>query len=340
MGSGKEKTKLFSQLSPRLGISHPISDKSVLHFSYGHFFQRASFGDYGEGNDGAEGSLTTFIVDGSNTPWVLGNRNLQPLKTVAFEIGLERSILDIFSLDITGFYKDIRNTIKYTFVESPFGNYTTTGNGNYADFKGIELSLRKLPVERNYGALWGYLNYTAQIGIDGRSGAPATIRYDGKSSYNPSGDYIWYTNPRFKAGLFYATPEKIAGIKALLANITLSFEYYAIYPHEKIFEDIFIFEGKSYLRPTDENANLRVRKGITFANGTNISLFCEIHNLFNHQWIYLTAIESASQEDQRKFVESDFEDIPDYDLNGIPLFEAAKYRNLPRSILFGLTLEL
>ncbi|RQW10743.1 hypothetical protein EH222_01865, partial [candidate division KSB1 bacterium] len=44
-----EKTSTFGQLSPRLGVSHPISDKTVLHFNYGHFFQRANFGDYGEG---------------------------------------------------------------------------------------------------------------------------------------------------------------------------------------------------------------------------------------------------------------------------------------------------
>ena len=30
-------------ISPRLGISHPISDQSVLHFQYGHFYQRPSW---------------------------------------------------------------------------------------------------------------------------------------------------------------------------------------------------------------------------------------------------------------------------------------------------------
>ena len=30
-------------ISPRIGISHPITDKTVLHFMYGHFNQRPSW---------------------------------------------------------------------------------------------------------------------------------------------------------------------------------------------------------------------------------------------------------------------------------------------------------
>ena len=62
------KTATFSQLSPRVGVSHPIDERTALHFSYGHFFERGPFGDYGEGtsNDHSRGSLTTFIVDVSD----------------------------------------------------------------------------------------------------------------------------------------------------------------------------------------------------------------------------------------------------------------------------------
>ena len=34
--------KVKFQLSPRLGIAFPITDKGVIHFSYGHFFQHAA----------------------------------------------------------------------------------------------------------------------------------------------------------------------------------------------------------------------------------------------------------------------------------------------------------
>ena len=37
------KAQPFLYISPRLGISHPITENSVLHFSYGHFFQRPEY---------------------------------------------------------------------------------------------------------------------------------------------------------------------------------------------------------------------------------------------------------------------------------------------------------
>ncbi|MGH7454735.1 MAG: hypothetical protein ACRENG_25490, partial [bacterium] len=39
----KVRTKLRVALAPRIGISHPITDNTVLHFFYGHFYQRPSW---------------------------------------------------------------------------------------------------------------------------------------------------------------------------------------------------------------------------------------------------------------------------------------------------------
>src|SRR5690606_38926691 len=59
-----EPTGFYSQLSPRLGVSHPIDTKTVLHFSYGHFCQRPEYGDYGE-TGYPSGNLTTVVIDGT-----------------------------------------------------------------------------------------------------------------------------------------------------------------------------------------------------------------------------------------------------------------------------------
>jgi outer membrane receptor protein involved in Fe transport len=74
-----QKTSIFSQFSPRLGISHPIDENTVLHFSYGHFFQRTPFFDYGEsGHDyDTRGNLTTMVIDGTTDPFVLRKRRLR-----------------------------------------------------------------------------------------------------------------------------------------------------------------------------------------------------------------------------------------------------------------------
>lgn len=340
LNSGKKKTRVFTQLSPRLGISHPIDERTVLHFSYGHFFQRSSFGDYGEGNDsgGQQGSLTTFIIDGSNFPWVLGNREVRPLKTIAYEVGLERNFADQFVVDVTGYYKDIRNTIRTTTIESPNGIYTTNGNGNYADVRGVELSLRKLPSVGKLGALWGYVNFTTQIGIYGSSGDPDVIRGDGTVRYPSSGDVIAHNNPRLKAGISYQTPGGSSLAAAIVGNITMSINYEAGFPNDKIRSDYFLYDGKRYLRPADKNAAFRLKKEINLpAVGLRIDPYVEVQNLFNDQWLNLQTFENASFDDQAKFAKSGFDHVPNFDMTGAPILAAAKYRNLPRSVMFGAT---
>ena len=159
-----EPTKLFGQLSPRIGVSHPLSENTVLHFSYGHFFQRANWGDYGEGtgSDAAgqsvSGILNTYLVDlgdGNFAAYNIGNRNLEPRKAVQYEVGIEHNISGLVA-DVTAYYKDYTKTVRSVKVLTEGGGYyITTGNGNYGDEKGLELSLRK-PFT---GSWSGYLNY-------------------------------------------------------------------------------------------------------------------------------------------------------------------------------------
>ncbi len=340
LAGGVEKTKLYTQLSPRLGISHPIDERTVLHFSYGHFFQRPPYNDYGEGNDNVYGSLNTFIVDGTNVPWVLGNRNLKPQKTIAFEVGLERNFWDVFVLDMTGYYKDYRNTIRTIFIESPQGTYRTTGNGNYADERGVELSIRKVPSNYRWGSIWGYANFTTRLGIAGRSGDPSVITPKGVR-FDPSGDFILHNNPRVKAGFFYQTPQEWDGvIGALLRDLSLSVDYVAVFANDQLRSDFFVVDGKKYTRPVDQNLNLRARREISVPGGVRISPYVDIDNVLNQKWIFLQAFERASREDQRKFVESGFDYLPTVDASGKPILEFAKFRNLPRQVIFGVTVEL
>lgn len=346
-GGPAEDTKLYYQLSPRLGVSHPIDERTVLHFSYGHFFQRPSFGDYGEGNSFVSGSLTTFVFDDVNSPLLLGNRLLRPRKVVAFEVGIERNLLDFFVIDLTGYYKDIRNTIRTVEVDPGASRpvYRTNANGDYGDNKGVEFSLRKVPSSYAWGSIWGYANFATQRGVVGASGAPRVVRQapDGDTEYvyGGSGDVIQYKNPVLKFGVYYQTPSDWEGLAGLvLRDVSVAADYRASFPNENLRSDFFLFEGEKHLRPVDQVTDLRLRKEIELAGGVRLSPYVEVSNLLNDQWVFLPVVERASPEDQRRFVESEFGDVPDFDNDGRPILDVAKYRNLPRSVLFGITLEM
>ncbi len=80
LSDGLEEGDLRQDLSPRLGISHPVSDNQTLFFSYGHFskWPNPQF-VYAKLNPlNAQSSFQKF-----------GNPDLNPETTVAYELGLK-----------------------------------------------------------------------------------------------------------------------------------------------------------------------------------------------------------------------------------------------------------
>lgn len=337
----KSPTKTYGQLSPRLGISHPISENTVLHFSYGHFFQRANFGDYGEGTS-VLGILNTYLTDpgtGVYAPYNLGNRNLKPRKTVEYELGVEHNIGGIVA-DITAYYKDITNTVRTITVFTREGaRYYTSGNGDYGDSKGIEISLRK-PLTGFWG---GYLNYTYTSGINGRSGDPVIIAPPGSNIQVGQivniGDVVVYDRPRLKFGITFITPGDLDWVGGLLSNIQLAIDYQIYYPNKNIASDVFSEAGTQFQRSADKNADIRIRKEFDFGF-IKPAFFVEIRNAFNDKWTNLDIVKSSSPEDRVKFINSGFESFPDKKTNGAPFPDQLYFRNLPRQVTLGVAISL
>ena len=72
------------QISPRAGISFPITDKGIIHFSYGHFYQMPSFAYLYSNSD--------FKYSFSSQSY--GNANLNPQRTVSYELGLQQQLTE------------------------------------------------------------------------------------------------------------------------------------------------------------------------------------------------------------------------------------------------------
>lgn len=336
-------TKTFGQLSPRIGISHPISENTVLHFSYGHFFQRANFGDYGEGTGGDDpslqvsGILNTYLMDsgfGYPSPYNLGNRELKPRKTVAYELGLEKNWSGLI-FDLTAFYKDITQTIRdVKIIMYNNGQYLTTGNADYADAKGIEFSIRR-PLRRLWG---GYLNYTWSTGISGTSGDPSVIAAPGSiaqaTTVRDIGDVINYDPARLKFGLTFMTPPELKWLGGILSNWQISLDYQVYYPHTQIASDVF--RGAYVLvRPANKNADIRLRKEFNFI-GLRPAFFVEMRNAFNDKWINVHV--PLDKKAQVEFINSNMAVFPEKASSGAPFPNMLQYINLPRQVMIGFAL--
>ncbi len=154
-----EKESVASQLgvSPRVGISFPITTNSKLYFNYGHFRQMMDAYDV----LGIQQSTTSGIDQ-------LANPNHPLPKTVAYELGFDQNVLDLFLVRVSGYYRDNKQETRNVNFQS-LGNvvgYTTKMPWHYSDTRGAELSISK-----NRGKwVQGFANFTYQQRKSGNFG--------------------------------------------------------------------------------------------------------------------------------------------------------------------------
>lgn len=146
-------TKPDIQISPRVGIAYPISDRGVMHFAYGYFFQRPTYESLYTNPEFEMGRERKYVV--------FGNPDLNPEKTVTYEFGLQQEIAANLSAQVDIFARDIRNlTSTDKIVDIQGGdNYTPYVNRDFGQIRGITLSLDKL-YANNFSA---FVDYTFQI---------------------------------------------------------------------------------------------------------------------------------------------------------------------------------
>ena len=126
------------QFSPRLGLAFPISDKGVIHFSYGHFTQIPDFRSlfWNSEYEIRLGALATEV----------GNPDLKPEYTVSWEVGVQQQILDDMAIYATTYFKDIRNLLGQEIISLKGGQaYARYINRDYGNVRGFTVALEKRP---------------------------------------------------------------------------------------------------------------------------------------------------------------------------------------------------
>jgi len=127
------------KLSPRLGVSFPVTETGVVHFSYGHFFQIPNF-------ELLYRNPQFKIGTGTGNQGLIGNADLRPEQTISGEIGFQQQIASDMLLDMTAFFRDIRDLTGTRADEIEiFGGsatYSKLVNSDFGFVKGIILSLK------------------------------------------------------------------------------------------------------------------------------------------------------------------------------------------------------
>ncbi|MEO8665786.1 MAG: TonB-dependent receptor [Ignavibacteria bacterium] len=126
-------------LSPRLGISHPITNNQTLFFSYGHFSKRPK-PQFVYAKLNPQSAQSTFQK--------FGNPNLNPETTVAYELGIRNQFTNDDVFTVTAYYKNIYDYVATKSILINSGrligqSFITYFNQDYARSRGIEVEYKK-----------------------------------------------------------------------------------------------------------------------------------------------------------------------------------------------------
>ncbi len=151
--------KTYSRLSPRVGIGFPFTDKSVLHVNWGQFYQQPNLQDLYVSYRFLEYKIQK---GGYYVPF--GNPNLKPEMTTAYEVGLAHQMNDYSKVDVSVYYKDVRDLVQVANIPSRPYSFASFRNKDFATLKGVDVAFTLRPVNHLSGSVSYSLSFAQGTG--------------------------------------------------------------------------------------------------------------------------------------------------------------------------------
>lgn len=280
-----------SRFSPRLGVAFPVAAGSVFHFSYGKFFQRPDLQNLYVNYDYLEYKIRT-----GGYFFAFGNPNLEPEETTAYEAGWQRSISDNASIDITAFYKDVKNLTEVVTQPAIPNSFATYRNVDYGTVKGIEFSLdmrrsRNMSMQFNYALSYAdgtgsFANTNSNIAWT--SAEPpkhsTSLEFDQRHKLSAVLDIRSGDNEGPKLGEFY--PLENAGINFLLGAGS-GFPYSPVFVYNEVTLGAISPRPSGAInsrrQPWQYRVDMKANREVTIGGKVNLDLYVWVINLLDRE---------------------------------------------------------
>ncbi len=187
------------ELSPRLGVAFPITDRSVFHVSYGRFMQRPDLQNLYVSYQYLEYKIKT---GGYFFPF--GNPNLKPERTTEYEAGWTRQLGLHSSLMLTAYYKDVKDLTEIVNQPASPNGFATYRNADFGTIKGFEATFN-LRRTRTIGLVASY-TLTNSTGTGSSATSQSNIAWQGADA------------PKTANALDYDQRHKLTAVIDLRAN--------------------------------------------------------------------------------------------------------------------------
>ncbi len=151
----------FWKVSPRLGISHVITDKASFTFNYGVYYQTPIFQNVYL-NTSLQADPVEFFEGGEGA---IGNATMSASRTQSYEFAFNVQVGQFWAYTIGAWVKNMDQLVTSKVQKSGQYTYRVFSNGDYGSAKGIDITLE------NRGLVSTMLQYTYSV-------AKANSEYD------------------------------------------------------------------------------------------------------------------------------------------------------------------
>jgi outer membrane receptor protein involved in Fe transport len=274
------KTSMKYKVSPRLGVSFPLSEATALRFSYGQFFQQPDMQYLYE---------NVSIVAVSNNLSFLGNPDLNAQQTTSFELGLQHQFSATLLANLTAYYKDIYHLLGTRRILAVPRAYYLYIDADYGNVKGAEIQIdaqltRWLSARGSYALSMarGSSSYVFEVYTTNYNAG--TEDWVPKQDYNLEYDQRHNISASLSLGLEQGDGPKIFGIRPLeMLSANINTNAGSGYPYTKTDLDNKPLELNNSSRlPWTFSTDMRISRDFKVWR-LSPSLFLEIDNLFNNQ---------------------------------------------------------
>ncbi len=150
-----EKAPSESYISPRIGFAYPITERTAFHAQYGVFRQQPRYIDLYDSWINID-DLESMDGQGQN----LGHLIME--QTTQYEFGFKHQIGNFASLDVTAFYKNIKNLTNQSYSNFTYGQTENSVigmvNADFGTIKGLAFAFNL----RKIGPLSAKIDYTLE----------------------------------------------------------------------------------------------------------------------------------------------------------------------------------